>query len=419
MRKICLLLAAMLVSTAAQSQPRLSLAEAHRLAIAHLPASRHDSLARRAAELRIASLSARWRPSLAVNAQAAVQSDAVTIGIGPTRIEQPLERYQATLDVNQTLYDGGAVAVGRLIEQAQLAVERQGVLVEHHAVKARVNGYYLAALMSERTRELTDSTLALIERRLQVAEAALRGGTVLPRDVHRLQAERLRLQQRRAELVADRSTLVSILSTLLGTPLSDAVQLVDPDDELRPESELLVRPELRLFDLQQRALSERQGQVATAYRPRVSAFAQGGAGYPNPLNFPDIQFRPFGQVGLRLSWTLSSWGTARRDRELLGLQSAQVAIQRETFEQNLRIALAQEQGQAAKLAELLQRDEALIELQRRVTRETLAQYEHGVATITDYLAELNAEHQALLSRALHRLQQTQSRINRLSLKGQL
>ncbi len=66
---------------------------------------------------------------------------------------------------------------------------------------------------------------------------------------------------------------------------------------------------------------------------------------------------------------------------------------------------------------LIQKDDEIIELRRKVKEASNAQLENGVITANDYLREVNAEDQARQTRILHQTQLLQAKINYLTIQG--
>jgi outer membrane protein TolC len=72
--------------------------------------------------------------------------------------------------------------------------------------------------------------------------------------------------------------------------------------------------------------------------------------------------------------------------------------------------LRQKAAEINKYAQLVESDNAIIELRRSVTEAAKAQLENGVITASDFLLQVNAEDQARQSRIFHQLQLLQARV---------
>ena len=57
------------------------------------------------------------------------------------------------------------------------------------------------------------------------------------------------------------------------------------------------RPEQELFQLQRNLILAQSDLITAARKPKLSAFAQAGIGYPNPLNLLDNNPAPYGLIG--------------------------------------------------------------------------------------------------------------------------
>ena len=66
---------------------------------------------------------------------------------------------------------------------------------------------------------------------------------------------------------------------------------------------------------------------------------------------------------------------------------------------------------------LIDRDNELISLRKRITASAESQYQNGIITATEYLNELNSEHQALINFEIHKINLSMARIEYLNISG--
>jgi hypothetical protein len=137
--------------------------------------------------------------------------------------------------------------------------------------------------------------------------------------------------------------------------------------------------------------------------PRAGVFLQGGYGKPG-LNMLKNEFDTYYFGGLRLSWNLSGFYNANREKQLLDVNTRQVDVQQETFTFNTKLSLRQTSSEVTKLQELIKIDEQLIGLRAKIKETAKAQLDNGVISANDFLRELNAEDQVKQNQLLHKTQ---------------
>ena len=91
-------------------------------------------------------------------------------------------------------------------------------------------------------------------------------------------------------------------------------------------------------------------------------------------------------------------------------------IQRENFLFNQNFTEIQQKNDLDKIQNLIDKDDELITLRKSIKKASLAQLENGVITTNDYLREVTAEEQAILTKITHEIQYLLTQYN---LKAQL
>ncbi|GHB59905.1 transporter [Persicitalea jodogahamensis] len=406
-----------------QAQSVVTLEQCYEAARANYPLLKQKEILARNGELAIGSLNLnRQLPQLALNGQATWQSQVTKLPIELPNFSIPTlskDQYRLTLDASYALYDGNLSQLQTEVQRASTATAQQQVEIELNRLKDQVNGLFLNALLTDENRVLTRALLANLENRLEKLRANVRFGTVAQMDADALEAELLTAGQRLAQLDATRTGLRESLALLTDLPISDSTQLVVeevPNAAGGVGTAELGRPELQLYRAQ-RSLYDAQFQLSgNKAKPRLSLFAQGGAGRPG-LNMLSNDFRSFFIGGLRLNWNLSSAYTLNNDRQMITLNRQTVDIQQATFEKNLSVQLRQQQTEIDKLAAQLAADAEIVALRSRVREAAAVQLDNGAIAARDYTTELNAENQAQLNQKLHELQLLLARIQYRTLMG--
>ncbi|PIS30395.1 MAG: hypothetical protein COT43_01950 [Candidatus Marinimicrobia bacterium CG08_land_8_20_14_0_20_45_22] len=397
----------------AQTPDTLTLDICQRKARENYPLSRQSELLESASNLKMHNLTSNWFPQLSFAGQTSYQSDVTSIDIpipGVTIPEIEKDTYKLTMDISNTLYDGGATRKQKRMEQAALNVDRQNVEISLYQLKERVNQIYMSALLLQENEKILRLVYNEVKSRLASVESGVRNGVLLPMNADALRAEIAKLEQQVLELSLGRESAFAVLSEYLNLPLSPLTPLAIPEIEVSQAISLENRPEIRLFDFQKEKLDIGKSLLTVRQMPKLSAFAQIGYGRPG-LNMLLNEFDNFWMIGMRLSWSPWNWNQMKNDSRWFDIQKNIVLSQKETLEKNLRILLQNNRMEIQKYEALIAKDDEIIALRTNVKRSAASQLENGVITATDYLAELNAETQAKLNQQLHRIRLAGAKIS--------
>ncbi len=396
---------------AAAQQPALSLEEAYRLSEKNYPAIKQKDLIRITEDLSIQNLSTGFLPQFSLNGQASYQSDVTEINVPISGIKIPSQskdQYKATADVNQLIFDGGLIKEQKQLQKQSSLVEESRVEIEMYTLRDRINQLYFSILYQDELLKQTDLLLKDVQVGINKIKPQVENGVMLRSNLLVLQAQALQTEQRVIEIKNTCKGLLEALSLFVNQDLKDNIQLALPQPLLL--SDTVSRPELKLYEEQSKLLVSQQKIVDARNLPRASVFVQGGYGKPG-LNLLSNEFDVYYISGLRLNWSLGSLYTKRREKQLLHVNRQTINLQKETFLLNTRTQLKQQKATIEKFAELVQSDQAIIELRSKITEAAKAQLENAVITANDYLREVNAEDAARQALATHKLQLIQAQIN--------
>ena len=421
--KCLIIISTVLLGWSVQAQTVVTLEQCYEAARANYPLLKEKEILAQNGELAIENLNLnRNLPQLALNGQATWQSQVTKLPIELPNLSVPTlskDQYRITLDASYALYDGNLTQLQTEVQRASTATTQQQVEIELNRLKDQVNALFLNALLTDENRILAQALLADLGNRLEKVKTNVRFGTVAQMDAEALQAELLTARQRLAQLDAARRGLRESLALLTDLPISDSTKLIveTPLDQYQAGSVIdIARPELQLYRAQ-RSLYDAQFQLSeNRTKPRLSLFAQGGAGRPG-LNMLSNDFKGFFIGGLRLNWNLSAAYTLNNDRQMITLNRQIVDIQQATFEKNLSVQLRQQQTEIDKLAAQLATDAEIVALRTRVRQAAAVQLDNGTIAARDYTTELNAENQAQLNQKLHELQLVLAKIQYRTLTG--
>lgn len=410
---------ALLVGWAANAQ-QLTLEECHEKARQNFPLIKQKQLLVSTKEFSVANARSGYLPQISVIGQATYQSDVTKVPLevpGFPIKTLPKDQYKIYAELNQSLYDGGAIKRQNAITETNALVEDQKLEVELYKIKERINQIFFGALLIDEQLAQVELIRKDINTSLQKVESSIRNGIAFKTNADILQAELLKTDQRAIELKAGKQSYLSMLGIFIGQELSENTTLQRPQDIQAAAEPTITRPELGLYTYQSQLFTAQQQFNGTRVLPRFGMFVQGGYGRPG-LNMLNSDFATYYIGGLRLSWNLSGLYNTKRDKEQLNINLQGVDVQKETFLFNTKLTLKQQHTDITKLSDLIAVDQQIIELRTKIKTTAKAQLDNGVITANDYLRELNAEDQAKQNLSLHQIQLLMTEYNYLATTGE-
>lgn len=421
--------------SAARAQEVLSLAQLHADAIAHDARSRTPALLREASALRDRVIATDRFAQPQLNAQATHQSDVTELPIripGSSIPTPPYSRYQLTLDLEQPLYDAGAVKARRAVERGRLSEAESDVAQQLFRLRFDVNVAVFTALLQQEQLDALDATRTLLDQRMLEAAARVREGAALARDTSVIRAELLRLDEARASVVSRHRAALRTLASLTGRTFDSAVRLRVPDMPVSEAARAPVaasvslmskanelartRPEFARFDAT-RARLELEGRAAAVdARPRVSAFVQAGVGQPG-LN----QLRPdadaFYLAGIRANWRPFARGDANRRAEQTRLQQRMTDLEERAFVEALERATIAEREEISTLEDARARDRAVITAREQIEQIARLEFEEGTTTAAAWISTQSDLLAARIAARRHLVELSYARVRLLTTLG--
>lgn len=361
-----------------------------------------------------------WLPQLSLNGQATYQSEAIKVDVpipGVNIKGSPQDQYKVTLDVNQVLYDGGLAKAQRNITSSGVDIELKQNEADIYKVNEQVSSVYFNLLLLQQSRLVYTNTLNdLKEKELKVA-SGVKNGILMQADWDNLKIEILKTNQMISDLNTSVANYFDLLNILTGDSLKTSTKLTFTDANLST-ADSVRRPELMLFELQQKSLDYSKSLSSTQFKPKFYAFTQLGYGRPG-LNMLKDEFSPYYIVGLKMQWNFLDWGKSAREKGTYTLQQEMIGSKRESYLRNVDMNAKSERTKIQQLEEAIKTDQEILELRKGITRQAEKRLDQGVITMSDYLSEYNAEVKAGLQLETHKVQLAYSKVNYLVIKGLL
>lgn len=409
MNRIIILLAAGLMAFVSQAQ---TLEQCQQAAERNYPLIAQHDLIARTTDLTVSNIQKGWLPQVTATAQATYQS-AVTawpdemkglmqqMGVDMKGLAR--DQYRVGLDVQQTLYDGGAIRAQRQVAREQGAVQQAQLDVTLYNVRQRVDDMFFGLLLLEDQMRLNADLQELLAASEKKLASMVKHGTAAQCDLNNVTAERLNVVQQHTTLESQYRVLQSMLATFCGIEITGLVKPAAIDaagaDNNRPELSL-IDSQLRLADAQDHALN-------AALLPRLGLFAQGYYGYPGYNMFKDMMSRGWswnGLVGARLTWNIGALYTHRNDKAKVQLQRETAQNQREVFLFNNRLEQMQYREAIERYRSLMAQDEKIITLRQQVRKAAESKLSHGIIDVNDLVREINSENAARVQQSIHEIE---------------
>ena len=416
---IALILCFMVGSVYGQTIETITIEQSYQMARQNYPLIRQKDLIEKSSFLTIENIKTSFLPQLNISGQASYQSDVTTLDIPIPNVKiNPVskDQYKVWADVNQLLYDGGMFKSQQQVQKVSAAVDDQKTEVELYKLKDRINQLYLGVLLLNAQLKQTESVKSDLGIGLNTVNAQVKNGVAFKSSALVLEAQLLQTDQRVIEIKSNRKALLNVLSLFINRSLNEEVQLIIPVVKETIEDENIVRPELKLYSYQDSLWKTQQQLINAKNMPKASLFAQGGYGRPT-LNFLRNDFNFYYLGGVKINWSLGSFYTSKREKQILTVNEKLNQVQRDVFLFNTGTQLTQQKSETDKLNRLVEVDEQIIDIRKKVTEASKAQLQNAVITSNDYLREVNAEDQARLSLVAHQIQLLQAKINYQNIKG--
>ena len=410
MKKRILVFAFTAVSMSALGQ---TLEECWRAAEQNYPLIRQYGLIEKTTELTVANIRKGWLPQVSAQAQATYQSDVTAwpdemktmmTGMGIDMKGLKKDQYRVGIDVQQTIYDGGAISSQKTIAREQGNVQSAQTEVSLYAVRRRVNEMYFSLLMLEEQMVLNHDLQELLAGNERKLQAMVKGGTAAESDWQNVRAERLNAVQQATSLESQKRMLTAMLSTFCGMEVKSVKK---PEGTTTQSQSTGQRPEMRLFDAQRQLADAQERGLNAALMPRLGVFAQGYYGYPGLNMFEDMMRHRWslnGVIGARLTWNIGALYTRKNDKAKLQLQREMTESNREVFLFNNRLEQIQQQEEIARYRKLMADDEQIIALRSAVRKAAESKLAHGIIDVNDLVREINQENAARVQQSMHEIE---------------
>ena len=408
MKKIMISLALIMLSSVSRAQ---TLEECQQAAEKNYPLIKQYGLIAKTTQLTVKNIQKGWLPQVTASAQATYQS-AVTawpesmqtmyqqMGLNMKGLRK--DQYKISVDLQQTIYDGGAISSQRNIAQQEGKVQEAQTETNLYQVRRRVNEMYFSLLLLNEQIQLNEDVKALLQSSEKKLSAMVKGGTAAASDLDNVRAERLSVEQQNENLKQQKLMLQRMLSVFCGLEVNDT-QKPAP---IQIASSVNNRPEMRLYNSQLELTEAKEKALDTQLRPKLGLFAQGFYGYPGLNMFEDMMNRKWslnGIVGVKLSWNVSAFYTHKNDKAKLNAQREMIENAREVFLFNNKLEEIQQSENISRYQTMMKSDDEIIVLRTNVRKAAESKLAHGIIDVISLLREINNENAAKTQQSIHEI----------------
>ena len=397
-----------MLASVAQAQ---TLEECQQAAEKNYPVIKQYGLIAQTTELTVKNIQKGWLPQITASAQTTYQSDVVSWPENMQRMYQQMgldmkgltkDQYKIGVDLQQIIYDGGAIGSQRSIARQEGKVQEAQTEVNLYQVRKRVNEMYFSLLLLDEQIRLNDDVKALLLSSEKKLADMVKGGTAATSDFDNVKAERLSVAQQNESLKSQRQMLQRMLSIFCG------IEVSNPEKPAAVEASVSAsnRPEIRLFDNQLKLTEVQEKALDTKLRPTLGLYAQGYYGYPGLNMFEDMISRKWslnGIVGIKLSWNIGALYTHKNDKAKLRVQRELIENAREVFLFNNNMEQIQQTENVSRYRTMMQDDDEIIALRTNVRKAAESKLAHGIIDVNSLLREINNENAAKTQQAIHEI----------------
>ena len=389
-----------------------TLEECQQAAEQNYPLIRQYGLIEKTTALTVSNIQKGWLPQVSASAQATYQSDVVSwpdemkgmlgqLGVDFEGLKK--DQYKVGLDVQQTVFDGGAIRSQKEIARQQSEVQSAQNEVHIYNVRKRVNEMYFGLLLIDEQIKLKQDLQELLGANEKKLASMYKNGTAAESDYLNVKAERLNVVQQVTSLQSQRLTLIRMLSTFCGIEVKEAIKPI----AVTKSPSMGQRPELRAIDAQLRLADAQEKALHAALMPKLGVFAQGYYGYPGYNMFEDMmrhQWSWNGMVGARLSWNIGALYTRKNDKAKIQLQRETAETNRDVFLFNNNLEQMQQNENIERYRRLMADDEEIISLRSSIRKAAESKLSHGIIDVNDLVKEINNENAARVQQSMHEIQ---------------
>ncbi len=400
------------------AQKTVTLEECYEAAQRNYPLVRQYELIEKSKDYTLSNASKAYLPQVTFSAKAGWQSDVTKFNldrdklaqsqfgsfINPDELEGMIptisnDQYGASIDISQTIWDGGAVKARKDAAASQTEADTKSVDASIYGLRAKVNEMFFGIILMQSNIEQCELMLSNLETNHERVESYIENGVAGQADLDAIRIQLLKTKQAELNLRNTKSAYVRMLGLLTGLDLDESAELAKPEPIISGAAEIQ-RPELAMYEAQLKALESQNKQITAGLTPKFGLYVSGGYGRPG-LNMLSDEFKPYLTAGVRMTWNIGNFYTKKNDLRLLETRKAGIETQRQTFLLNTSIDISGKDSEIKTLREQLEYDDEIIALRKSVLKANEAKMAEGTISGSDLVGFMNDELMAEQEKAGH------------------
>ncbi len=412
----------------------VTLEECWKSAEKNYPLAKQYGLISKSKDYTVSNAARAYLPQVTFSAKASWQSDVTKfrldreelakteIGslIDPDGIEALMpklkkDQYAASLDVTQTIWDGGALKAQKEVAESEAEANTKSIDASLYGLRERINELYFGIMLLQHNIELSDLMLGTLNANYDKLKAYKENGVIGQADLDAIRIQILKTKQEALNLKNSKKAYTQMLSLLCGLNLNEETELVLPEEISVPGGEI-TRPELAMFNAQLKQIDSQNRMLNAGVTPKFGLYVSGGYGRPG-LNMLSNTFKPYVIAGVKMVWNIGNFYNLKNNRQMLQLKMASIEAQKSTFLLNTSIDESRRDTEIETLRSQLQYDDEIIELRKSVLKANEEKMYDGTISGTDYVGYLNDSLIAEQNKAQHEIQMLLSMYNLAYVRG--
>lgn len=404
----------LLISSASYTQPAsfLSLDSCYAMAARNYPLIRQYGLVDKSRDFTISNANKAYLPQVSITGIGAyIISGLPTISLpNAPAAEKKDVQFIGIAQINQLIWDGGATHTQKEVAKAGAGVDKAALDVSMYEIRDRVNQLYFGILLIDEQMKILSILDENLKRSLNNVELSKDNGLAYQTDVDQVKTEQLNVEQRRIEFRYTRQGYVDMLGFMTGSTLPGTASLVNPVSLESYSSLTNIRPELNLFEKQQKAVEAAAGFDLVSVMPKFGLMGAGILIEPG-ITFATSTINTLALAGLSMSWSTGGLYKLGTNKKLDKLKLEKISNQKETFLFNTNLQLKQISSEIGKQKAILGNDDEIVALRGKIKNSYQVKYDNGMCSITDLINAINKESESVSTRSLHRIQMLMSVYN--------
>lgn len=400
------------------AQRTVTLEECYEAAAKNYPLVRQYELIEKSRDYTLSNASKAYLPQVTFSAKASWQSDVTKLNldreklaqsqfgslINPDELEGMMptmskDQYGASIDISQTIWDGGAVKASKDAAASQAEADAKSVDASIYGLRAKINELFFGVILMQSNMDQCDLMISNLETNYKKVESYIENGVAGQADLDAIRIQQLKTKQEALNIRNTKSAYLKMLGLLTGTRFEEGTELVKPEP-VAVRNEEIQRPELAMYEAQLKALESQNRQITAGLTPKFGLYVSGGYGRPG-LNMLDNSFKPYLTAGVRMTWSIGNFYTRKNDMRILETKKSGIEAQRQAFLLNTSIDISGKDSEIKTLREQLEYDDEIIALRKSVLKANEARMAEGTISGSDLVGFMNDELLAEQEKAGH------------------